>query len=125
MSKWLCKKNDANISALFENFENIENGDQVYIYWDDFFSGGFKILFLLEKIDGSFIQSTNFESFSVDLPYTIFYKTKSSNRLIQLSENEEQFILNITCNNLINNQINRTDEEGTLSFENFLYNSHQ
>lgn len=122
MSIWICKKNDIDIDTSFENFNNIEEGDLVYIYWDDSTSGGFTIQFLLEKIVDSFVQTINFESLLVDLPYTIFYKTKASNRLIQLSEQEKQFILNLPSNN----QTPQDDVEETFNFKNFLYNlSHQ
>lgn len=94
MSVWICKKDDILLDARYENFTSVENGDTVYIYWDDFESGGFILQHKLEKNNGSFDEDADFVPINADLPYSVLYKTKASNRIIQLNGQEIMFILN-------------------------------
>ena len=94
MSIWICKKNDISIDSEYENFDLIENGDTIYIYWDDFETGSFILKYKLERNEDILNQVTHHVEVGIDLPYSILYKTKASNRVVKLEENEIRFILN-------------------------------
>lgn len=128
MSIWLCKFNGScqNLSNSIQNYEKyneILTNDEIYLYSDGF--GKFKLTCKFIKEDNGLV-SIPLDERIIDLPYTILYKTKASNKLVQLSESEIQFILNLPANDLpTDDQDNQADNEEPLSFQNFLYNSHQ
>jgi len=102
MSIWLCKRNNFDESKEFD-FSDIKNeiniDDKLYIYSDDNETG----MFLLEyefsvNEENKLIHNDSFEPQNVDLPYTVLYKTKSEDRIIQLSKKESEFIFDEKSN---------------------------
>ncbi|EIF51378.1 hypothetical protein [Sulfurovum sp. AR] len=96
MSIWLCKeKENLNLKDL-ENYGSIQNGDTIYVYSEDNINGGFSLIQQFTFDGSDLIENESFSSTNIDLPYTLFYQTKRSNRLIQINKNEIDFILQNT-----------------------------
>jgi hypothetical protein len=93
MSIWLCKDKDNLVLEELENYENIIDGDIVYIYSDDNVNSGFSLVSKLSCDSNALTEDTSFSSINIDLPYTLFYQTKRSNRLVKMKEEETNFIL--------------------------------
>jgi len=117
MNIFLGKKNN-DIFEL-ENYNSddaVIDADVIYLYIDDYESGTFK---LIEKY---FVRCSTYEdieldtqwnSKTIDLPYTILYKLKSGNTLVKLTEKESNFILYPIDKNIFNNFLERSSfEEG-------------
>jgi len=98
MSIWITKNEDSLIDKSFENFDKINIGDSIYIYWDESALGGFIFKYKLLRTDTNFIIETDFQNKHIDLPYKIFYKTKAPKKIIQLTKNELDFILSKSSN---------------------------
>jgi hypothetical protein len=93
MSIWLYKKNDN--SDNFKLNGEVNSGDIIYIYLDDEVNGGFIIKRkLLIKNDSTYEIVVLPELKQIDIPYSVFYQTKTNDSMIKLSDKEIEFILN-------------------------------
>ena len=93
MSIWIAKESDNNLKE-YEGYDSLQESDTVYLYTDDYESGTFQLIKKLDMTDSSLIVDENFDTKDIDLPYTLLYKTKSANKLISMTEQEINFILN-------------------------------
>jgi len=94
MSIWIGKESDNNDLENYENYNSIQESDIVYLYTDDYESGTFRLVKKYDNIDDSLDNDIGFNEKSIDLPYTLLYKTKSASKLISMTEKEIKFILN-------------------------------
>ena len=99
MSIWLYKiKNNTLVDfdySILNNYKSIEVNDCVYNYIDDEITGTFILKNqLVMKEDNELEENSDFIEKNIDLPYTVLYKTKSGNTLVELTEKEIQFIIN-------------------------------
>ena len=99
MSTWLYRiKNSTLVDfdySILNNYESIEVNDCVYNYIDDEITGTFILKNqLVMKEDNELEENSDFIEKNIDLPYTVLYKTKSGNTLVELTEKEIQFIIN-------------------------------
>lgn len=119
MSIWLCKHSNFDASKeldLSDIKKEINVDDKLYIYSDDNETG----MFLLEyefivNAENKLIPNDSFESKNIDLPYAVLYKTKSEDRIIQLSKKEFEFIFD--------EQSNILSDKKSL-FKKYIENSH-
>jgi len=97
MNRWLLKiNNKLNINAIskYINYNALEDEDSIYGYIDDEESGTFQIVNKIDVIGETLVGDISFNSISIDLPYSIMYKTKSYDSLVKLTEQEVNFIFN-------------------------------
>ncbi|MDX4062193.1 hypothetical protein Q6A90_07400 [Aliarcobacter skirrowii] len=96
MNIWLYKnKENLNIKNL-ENYDKLQNDDTVYTYEEDVINGGFNLTKQFVFNNDILTENNSFAPLNIDLPYTLFYQTKRSNRLIQMEQSEVDFILHNT-----------------------------
>ena len=93
MSIWIAKESDNNLED-YEGYDSFQESDTIYLYTDDYESGTFQLIRKLDMIDNSLVSDVGFNVKSIDLPYTLLYKTKSANKFISMTEEEVNFILN-------------------------------
>lgn len=108
MNIWLCKRNDFDMSKeldLTDVKDKINIDDKLYIYSDDNETGTFLLEYeFTVNIDDKLILNESFMTKNIDLPYTVLYKTKSEDRIIQLSKKEIEFIFDKTASTIIDNK---------------------
>lgn len=98
MNIWLLKNDGCNEENNIDisGKENIETGDNIYIYTDENETG----MFLLQckyvaTTTEEAIKDNTFSERTVDLPYSVYYKTKGDDNLIKLLDKDTNYILNI------------------------------
>lgn len=99
MSNWICKYIDEFNLNNYENKEDIEDNDVIYVYKDDVQNGTFIVDKKYDYSANTATEDITFQSFNSDLPYELIYKCKNNKFLYRLVEKEENFILNIQSNN--------------------------
>jgi len=128
MSIWIGKIKD-NIEN-YDNYNLIDKGDSIYLYTDDYESGTFLLIKKYDMIDNVLKEDIKFNEKNIDLPYTLLYKTKSTNNLVSMSEQEINFILNpiLPYEQIVNTERATSDAMSSddenispeINFENFL-----
>jgi hypothetical protein len=93
MSIWLGKISELDL-VKYEGYESLQESDEVYLYTDEYESGTFRLLKKFDMVENTLEEYIGFNEKSIDLPYTVLYKTKSGHTLVQLTEEEKNFILN-------------------------------
>lgn len=99
MSNWICKYIDEFNLNNYENKEDIEDNDVIYVYKDDVQNGTFIVDKKYDYSANTATEDITFQSFNSDLPYELIYKCKNNKFLYRLVEKEENFIFNIQSNN--------------------------
>ncbi|WP_457744536.1 hypothetical protein [Sulfurimonas sp.] len=122
MSIWILKNENSSIDESFENFNSINNGDSIYIYWDESTLDGLVLKYKLIKTDTGLNTDIDFSNRSIDLPYKVFYKTKTPKKIIEITENELNFILNeeISDENITESDTQNTGEVEQNEFTSFI-----
>jgi len=81
MNNWLYKKNDfqdEDISPLEGQLDGANTEDKIYIYSDDNNTGAFLLTHEFEIDENKKLnKNESFKERTIDLPYTVLYKTKS------------------------------------------------
>ncbi len=122
MSIWILKNESSSIDESFENFNLINNGDSIYIYWDESTLNGLVLKYKLLKTDTGLSTDVDFSDRSIDLPYKVFYKTKAPKKIIEITENELNCILNeeVSDNNATESDTQNIDEAELNEFTSFI-----
>ncbi|RXI45766.1 hypothetical protein CRU99_03460 [Malaciobacter mytili] len=119
MSIWLCKKNSVDDEECNFDTEKIDIDDEVFIYHDDEIEGGFKVFKkLIITSDSSYKTITLDKPIKIDIPYSIFYKTKIDGNAVLLSSDEALFVLGE------NFAIEKEKKELKELFADYIKNSH-
>ncbi|MCT7642623.1 hypothetical protein [Aliarcobacter butzleri] len=94
MSIWLYKKIDKDDVNFDFSDEIVNIDDTIYVYFDDEINGGFKSNKKLSiKENGQYEIITLDQVLQIDIPYSIFYKTKTKDSMVKLTNKEVEFIL--------------------------------
>jgi len=98
MTIWLDKNDNCTNEETIDisTIDSIDENDYIFTYSENDENGSFflKCKYIVNEHNAA-IKDPTFSPIDIDLPYTVYYQTKSGNKLIPLSDKDASYILNM------------------------------
>ncbi len=98
MTIWLDKNDNCTNEETIDisTIDSIDENDYIFTYSENDENGSFflKCKYIVNEHNAA-IKDPTFSPIDIDLPYTVYYQTKSGNKLIPLSDKDAGYILNM------------------------------